>query len=79
MLEEACEAGSLGSAVLEFYAEHEIYDARVHLMGVPDIFVEHGSIKEQRQQTGLTVEAVISRVKAMKASSAFAYKTTSTS
>lgn len=79
VLEEACEAGSLGSAVLEFYAEHEIYDARVHLMGVPDIFVEHGSIKEQRQQTGLTVEAVISRVKAMKASSAFAYKTTSTS
>ncbi|WP_036706693.1 transketolase C-terminal domain-containing protein, partial [Paenibacillus graminis] len=79
VLEEACEAGSLGSAVLEYYAEHEIYDARVHLMGVPDIFVEHGSIKEQRQQTGLTVEAVISRVKAMKASSAFAYKTTSTS
>ncbi|MNO39160.1 1-deoxy-D-xylulose-5-phosphate synthase [compost metagenome] len=79
VLEEASQAGSLGSAVLEYYAEHEIYDARVHLMGVPDIFVEHGSIKEQRQQTGLTVEAVISRVKAMKAAHAFAYKTTSTS
>lgn len=79
VLEEASQAGSLGSAVLEFYAEHEIYDARVHLMGVPDVFIEHGSIKEQRQETGLTVEALCSRIKAMKAQSKFIYKTTSTS
>lgn len=79
VIEEACQAGSLGSAVLEFYAEHEIYDARVHLMGVPDIFVEHGSIKEQRQQTGLTVEALCARIKSMKALSAYTYKTTSSS
>ncbi|MNC31796.1 1-deoxy-D-xylulose-5-phosphate synthase [compost metagenome] len=79
VIEEACQAGSLGSAVLEFYAEHEIYDARVHLMGVPDIFVEHGSIKEQRQQTGLTVEALCGRIKSMMALSAYNYKTTSSS
>lgn len=79
VIEEACQAGSLGSAVLEFYAEHEIYDARVHLMGVPDIFVEHGSIKEQRQQTGLTVEALCARIKSMMALSAYNYKTTSSS
>ncbi|WP_340024597.1 1-deoxy-D-xylulose-5-phosphate synthase [Paenibacillus sp. FSL K6-1096] len=79
VLEEASQAGSLGSAVLEFYAEHEIYDAHVHLMGVPDLFVEHGSIKEQRQQTGLTVEALCAQVKAMMARSTFTYKSTSTS
>lgn len=79
VLEEASQAGSLGSAVLEFYAEHEIYDARVHLMGVPDIFVEHGSIKEQRQETGLTVEALCARIKAMKALSTYTYKSTSNS
>jgi 1-deoxy-D-xylulose-5-phosphate synthase len=79
VLEEASQAGSLGSAVLEFYAEHEIYDARVHLMGVPDVFIEHGSIKEQRQETGLTVEALCGRIKAMKALSKYTYKTTSTS
>lgn len=79
VIEEACQAGSLGSAVLEFYSEHEIYDARVHLMGIPDIFVEHGSIKEQRQQTGLTVEALCARIKSMKALSAYTYKTTSSS
>ncbi|UQZ32534.1 1-deoxy-D-xylulose-5-phosphate synthase [Paenibacillus sp. PK3_47] len=79
VLEEACQAGSLGSSVLEFFAEHEIYDARVHLMGVPDVFVEHGSIKEQRQETNLTVEALCGRIRAMKALSKYTYKTTSTS
>ncbi|WP_405114988.1 1-deoxy-D-xylulose-5-phosphate synthase [Paenibacillus sp. FSL K6-1217] len=79
VLEEASQAGSLGSAVLEFFAEHEIYDAHVHLMGVPDVFVEHGSIKEQRQETGLTVEAVCARIKSMKGLSTYTYKSTSTS
>ncbi|MFC6649830.1 1-deoxy-D-xylulose-5-phosphate synthase [Paenibacillus rhizoplanae] len=79
VLEEASQAGSLGSAVLEFFAEHEIYDAHVHPMGVPDIFVEHGSIKEQRQETGLTVEAVCARIKSMKGLSTYTYKSTSTS
>ncbi|WP_339218948.1 1-deoxy-D-xylulose-5-phosphate synthase [Paenibacillus sp. FSL H8-0332] len=79
VLEEASQAGGLGSAVLEFFAEHEIYDAHVHLMGVPDIFVEHGSIKEQRQETGLTVEAVCARIKSMKGLSTYTYKSTSTS
>ncbi|MBT2290688.1 1-deoxy-D-xylulose-5-phosphate synthase [Paenibacillus albidus] len=79
VLEEASQAGSLGSAVLEFFAEHELYDTRVHLMGVPDIFVEHGSIKEQRLETGLTAQALCERIKSMKALSAFSYKTTSSS
>lgn len=63
VLEEASEAGSLGSAVLEFYASKHIFDARVSLMGVPDRFIEHGSVKEQRQETGLTSEAVCVEVK----------------
>ncbi|WP_410514704.1 1-deoxy-D-xylulose-5-phosphate synthase [Paenibacillus sp. BR2-3] len=80
VMEEASQAGSLGSAVLEFFAEHEQYETRVHLMGVPDIFVEHGSIKEQRQQTGLTVESLCGRIRSMKALSAYSYgKTTSSS
>ncbi|MEC0371993.1 1-deoxy-D-xylulose-5-phosphate synthase [Paenibacillus chibensis] len=63
VLEEASEAGSLGSAVLEFYAAKHVFDARVSLMGVPDRFIEHGSVKEQRQETGLTSEAVCVEVK----------------
>ncbi|GIO30749.1 MULTISPECIES: 1-deoxy-D-xylulose-5-phosphate synthase [Paenibacillus] len=71
VLEEASEKGSLGSAVLEFYASKHIFDTRVSLMGVPDRFIEHGSVKEQRQETGLTVEGVCAEVKKLMALHSF--------
>ncbi|SFI57713.1 1-deoxy-D-xylulose-5-phosphate synthase [Paenibacillus sp. UNC496MF] len=58
VLEEGAELGGLGSAVLEFYSLRRRDDAHVRIMGVPDIFVEHGSVKEQRQEVGLTAEHV---------------------
>ncbi|WP_068499353.1 1-deoxy-D-xylulose-5-phosphate synthase [Paenibacillus kribbensis] len=71
VLEEASEAGSLGSAVLEFYAKEEIQNAQVRLMGIPDMFVEHGSIKEQRAEVGLTVEAVCLKLRQWAAEPAY--------
>lgn len=56
VMEEASQAGGLGSAVLEFYASHGIHHAEVRILGVPDSFIEHGSIKEQQQEAGLTAE-----------------------
>lgn len=79
VIEEASQAGSLGSAVLEHYAEHGLHEVTVELMGVPDIFVEHGSVKEQRQQAGLTVEALCGRIKSLKTVSAYPYGKTTTS
>jgi 1-deoxy-D-xylulose-5-phosphate synthase len=73
VLEEASEAGSLGSAVLEFYAQEGVHDMHIHLMGIPDIFVEHGSIKEQRAQVGLTAEAVITELRRMADQPTFGY------
>jgi 1-deoxy-D-xylulose-5-phosphate synthase len=58
VLEEGSELGGLGGAVLEFYAQHEIHNVTVRISGVPDVFVEHASIKEQRQETGLNAEDV---------------------
>jgi 1-deoxy-D-xylulose-5-phosphate synthase len=52
----------LGSAVLEFYASQYIFNTTVSIMGVPDRFIEHGSIKEQRQETNLTVNAVCEEI-----------------
>jgi 1-deoxy-D-xylulose-5-phosphate synthase len=63
--EEASEIGGLGSAVLEYYAKQKRFGMEVHVMGVPDYFVEHGSDKEQRQEVGLTVEQIINNVKSM--------------
>lgn len=71
VLEEASEAGSLGSAVLEFYAKAEIQEALVRLMGIPDLFVEHGSIKEQRAEVGLTIEDVCLKLRKWAAEPAY--------
>lgn len=62
VLEEASQAGSLGSAILEFYAEQGITGLDIRLMGVPDRFIEHGSIKEQLEEVGLTAENVVREV-----------------
>lgn len=62
VLEEASQAGSLGSAVLEFYAQRNLSGLDISLMGVPDRFIEHGSINEQLEEVGLTAEDVIRNV-----------------
>lgn len=63
IIEEASIAGSLGSAVLEFYASQGLSGLDISLMGVPDRFIEHGSIKEQLQEVGLTAESVVIDIK----------------
>jgi 1-deoxy-D-xylulose-5-phosphate synthase len=62
-MEEAALLGGFGSAVLEFYAKKEITGVQVKCLGVPDYYVEHGSIPEQRAEVGLTVEKLIEQVK----------------
>ncbi|WP_155605460.1 1-deoxy-D-xylulose-5-phosphate synthase [Paenibacillus rhizolycopersici] len=66
VLEEASQAGSLGSAILEFYAEQGIIGLDIHLMGVPDRFIEHGSIKEQLEEVGLTADHVVREVQKLR-------------
>ena len=44
VIEEGAVMGGLGSAVLEHYALTGTDDVLRSLMGVPDVFVEHGSI-----------------------------------
>lgn len=58
-MEEGALAGGMGSSVLEFYSSHGIYDLHIKNMGVPDYFVEHGSISQQRAEVGLTADRLI--------------------
>lgn len=62
VLEENSIQGGLGSAILEWYAQQSIYGMKIKLLAVPDCFIEHGTISEQRQEAGLTVETVIMEV-----------------
>ncbi|CAM4231050.1 1-deoxy-D-xylulose-5-phosphate synthase [Paenibacillus tarimensis] len=65
VLEEGTQHGGLGSAVLEHYSLRGEYGLPIRIVGVPDAFIEHGSIKEQREEVGLTAERVAAEVSGM--------------
>ncbi|WP_027137854.1 1-deoxy-D-xylulose-5-phosphate synthase [Gaetbulibacter saemankumensis] len=49
--------GGFGSAILEFAATHN-YKTTIKTLGVPDIFIEHGSVDELQESIGLDVESL---------------------
>lgn len=49
--------GGLGSAVLEFMADHG-YTLKVKRIGVPDQFIEHGSVAELHKLCGMDAESI---------------------
>ena len=56
-IENGVVAGGLGSAVLEFMADHG-YTPQIRRLGVPDQFIEHGSIPELFQLCGLDAASI---------------------
>jgi len=65
-IEEAVLQGGFGSAVVEFASDHG-YTNRIVRMGIPDRFIEHGSVKELLQEIDLTTEKVVENVKLIAA------------
>ncbi|MEW4923409.1 1-deoxy-D-xylulose-5-phosphate synthase [Algibacter sp. 2305UL17-15] len=49
--------GGFGSAVLEFASEHD-YKNTIKILGIPDDFVEHGSVDELQKLVGLGTEGL---------------------
>ena len=56
-LEDGVRQGGMGSMVLEWLNDHG-YHPTVVRMGLPDSFVQHGSVPELRHITGLDAEAI---------------------
>ncbi len=56
-IENGVIAGGLGSAVLEFMADHG-YTPQVKRIGVPDQFIEHGSIPELYKLCGMDADSI---------------------
>jgi 1-deoxy-D-xylulose-5-phosphate synthase len=52
-VEDGVVAGGFGSAVLEFAAQHH-YTNEVHLLGIPDVFPEHGRVEELQEICGIS-------------------------
>lgn len=56
-LEDGVRRGGLGTAVLEFFADHDL-NVRVKRLGLPDHFVEHGSPAQLYHLYGMDEEGI---------------------
>ncbi len=68
-VEEHALAGGMGSAVMEYMEERGIRTP-VSRMGIPDAFVEHGSVDELRTLLHLTSGDILARIRAAAVSPA---------
>lgn len=63
-VEDGTIVGGLGSAVIEFMADHG-YTAEVKRLGIPDKWIEHGEQQELWKECGFDAEAITATAKAM--------------
>jgi 1-deoxy-D-xylulose-5-phosphate synthase len=63
-VEDGCIEGGMGSAILEFMADHN-YNAEVVRLGIPDLFIEHGDQPELWAECGYDANAIAQQVKKM--------------
>ena len=49
--------------MLEYAQTQDFYGAVIDRMGIPDYFIEHGSVDELLEEINLTTEAVVKRIK----------------
>lgn len=68
IIENGVIAGGLGSAVLEFMADHG-YTPFVKRIGVPDQFIEHGSILELYKLCGMDADSIAGIIRQLHAPS----------
>ena len=54
-IEDGTIKGGFGPAVLEFASEHK-YQNNIKVLGIPDNFIEHGSVLELQRKIGLDVK-----------------------
>lgn len=64
-IEETALQGGFGSAILEFFHSNEYHHMEVRRIGVPDEYIEHGSVAELWEEIGLTADNVCKNVTAM--------------
>lgn len=60
-IEDGSRMGGMGSAVLEWMDDHG-YSPEVIRLGLPDHFIEHGTVEELRQIVGLDTHSICERI-----------------
>lgn len=67
-VEENVRQGGFGSAVLEGLSDQGITGFRLECIGIPDIFVEHGSQKMLRSKYGIDASSIVNAAKRLTVS-----------
>ena len=63
-IEDGVRNGGLGSAVLEWMSDHG-YNPRIVRLGLPDHFVEHGTVAQLQQLVGIDAESIAKAIRGM--------------
>ena len=64
-IEEGVITGGYGAAVRDYIAEAEL-DVKVSVHGIPDQYVEHGSIDRLRKEIDLDPESIVSKIEKIR-------------
>ena len=57
-IEDGVIKGGFGSAVLEFSAQNN-YTSKIQILGIPDEFIEHGTVEELQRYCKIDVESLV--------------------
>lgn len=57
-IEDGCIKGGFGSAIIEFASSNN-YQTPVKTLGIPDEFIEQGTVKELQEYCGIDVESLV--------------------
>jgi 1-deoxy-D-xylulose-5-phosphate synthase len=63
-VEDGTIIGGLGSVVVDFMSEHG-YSARIKKLGIPDHFIEQGTIDELHHECGYDKEGIVNALKVL--------------
>lgn len=62
ILEEHAKNSGLGSIILDFLMEKEIFNKKVYTFGIPDQFYAHGTYNQLLDEVGLTTEKIFEKI-----------------
>lgn len=63
VVEENIKQGGFGSAVLELFADKGVRNLNIKLLGIPDLFVEHGAVSILKEKYGLDSSGIVKEAK----------------